>query len=82
MKSKPLTGEEELCAHCIFMRQGKFSCECGNPKSGKYKQYAYWCFSCPQFERIPKMNHKQKIKAGFIYSKKDKSYSYPLANNY
>jgi hypothetical protein len=54
------------------MRQAKNSCVCAVTK-----EYTYWIFSCDAFIPIPQMNHKEKLKAGFIFNKKHKTYGYP-----
>lgn len=60
------------CGNCIFMRQAKNSCVCGVTK-----EYTYWIFLCEAFIKIPEMGHNEKIKSGFVYNKKNKTYGYP-----
>lgn len=71
------------CGNCIFMRQGGGSCECGNPKNTSgYKKYVYYNFSCDKFEfsNFEKMNHEEKIKAGYVFNKENNTYGYPKAS--
>lgn len=70
-----------ICANCEFFMQGKNSCVCGNPANvDGYKQYTYWPFKCNHFtkSKFGEMTHKQKIEAGYIYDKKEKTYGFPI----